>query len=183
MSIRIRNTLGTQPPPAPTHPDGSAYHFEMLFDGGAWRAYADEPADLLAELIPGYDLLPSPVDRAAARVGYAVRAQVAVQAQLTVERDLAGCADAERDLLLAPRDTPPAVQVWRAPVPLVLVRSFYRPAGPAPTPVEEPPGQIWWIDPADEVTLLSSLHRVGDITLAVADATAGTVPGPIPAGP
>jgi hypothetical protein len=168
MTQLIRNPQGDTPPPAPTCPDGTPYRFEMIFDGGGWRAYADEPADLVAQLIPGYGDLDSPVARAEARIAYATSAQVALQANLNSERGLDGCDEQERLVLLGPRHQPPAPLVWRAPVPLVLVTTFYRPQGALHTPATEPPGEIWWIDPGDDITLLTSLHRTGLITLATA---------------
>src|SRR6266516_2978265 len=108
MTQLIRNPQGETPPPAPTRPDGTPYRFEMIFDGGGWRAYADEPADLVAELIPGYGELDSPVARAEARIAYATSAQVALQAMLNSERGLDDCDEQERQMLLGPRHQPPA---------------------------------------------------------------------------
>lgn len=168
MTERIQNTRGDEAPQPPTHPNGRPYRFEMIFEDGAVRAYADEPADLVAELIDGYRRLISPVDRGEARIRYAVDAQVAVQAAVLNEYSIQGCTEAEQALLLGSRDQPPAPEVWRAPVPLILVTSFYQPVRPLARPRAEQPGQIWWIDPGDDVNLLSSLHRLGVITLHTA---------------
>jgi hypothetical protein len=177
MTTRIRNTRGDNAPTPPTRPDGRPYAFEMIFEDGTVRAYADEPADLVAELVDGYRTLISPVDRAEARTRYAVGAQVAVQAALIDEYGLDGCSQDEQALLLGSRDQPPAPAVWRAPVPLVLVSSFYQPARHLARPAAEEPGQVWWIDPGDDITLLVSLHRLDVITLhtsaAVPPASAG----------
>jgi hypothetical protein len=168
MTELIPNPRGDTPPPAPTRPDGTPYRFEMIFDGGGWRAYADEPAELLDALIPGYAAMHSPVARAEARIAHATGVQVALQASLNAGQGLDDCTDEERRLLLGPRHEPPAPLVWRAPVPLVLVATFYRPQGALHAPRAEPPGQLWWIDPGDDITLLTSLHRTGLITLATA---------------
>jgi hypothetical protein len=53
-----------------------------------------------------------------------------------------------------------------APVPLVLVAAFYQPVGEHPRPAAVPPGQLRWLDPASEESLLRSLHRVGVVVLA-----------------
>lgn len=166
MTERIRNTTGAAAPQPPTHPNGRPYQFEMITDGGRWRVYADEPADLVAELIDGYERLLSPVDRAEARARYAVGAQVAVQAALVNEYGLGGCTEQETQLLLGERSEPPTPASWQAPVPLVLVAAFYQPVQPRPRPTAQDPGEIWWIDPADDVSLLRDLHSLAVIQLA-----------------
>lgn len=170
MTERIRNTAGDTAPQPPTHPNGRPYRFEMIIEDGRWRVYADEPDDLVAELIDGYRQLLSPVDRAEARIRYAVGVQVALQAALVNEHGTDGCTEPEREVLLGDRAEPPTPPVWRAPVPLVLVAAFYQPVQPRPRPAAEEPGEIWWIDPADNWTLLRDLHRYGVITVAVAEA-------------
>lgn len=171
MTVRIRNTRGDNVPQPPTHPNGRPYRFEMIAEGETVRVYADEPADLIAELVDGYARLLSPVDKDAARIRYAVGAQVAVQAALINERGLEGCTDDEKAALLGSREQQPAIDAWQAPVPLVLVASFYQPVRPVPRPRAQEPAEIWWIDPRDEVGLLHDLHRLGLITLNVATAT------------
>ena len=171
MTVRIRNTRGDNVPQPPAHPNGRPYRFEMLAEGDTVRVYTDEPADLVAELIDGYAGLLSPVDKGEARIRYAVGAQVAVQAALINDRGLEGCTDQEEALLVGTREQQPAVDEWRAPVPLVLVASFYQPVRPLPRPQAQAPAEIWWIDPRDEVSLLHDLHNLGLITLNVAAAT------------
>ncbi len=151
--------------PPPLRSDGSLYRFEMIYGGGGWRAYADSGAELVAVLVPGYAELDDG-GRQRARIGCAARAQVLAQAELTAAGDLAGCTDAQVRILLSSREVPPAPVSWSAPVPLVLVTSFYVPIGVLPRPVAEPPGQIVWLDPADEFSLLAGLHEVGMIDLA-----------------
>ena len=105
-------------------------------------------------------------ERRTARVNYAVRVQVISQAQLNVEYPLDTCTPEQEAVLMGTRDTPPIVERWAAPVPLVLVASFYEPRTDTPQPVAEPPGVILWIDPTDDRSLLLSLHRLGVIVVA-----------------
>jgi len=165
MSTRIPNTSGSLPPPAPpAQPDGRPYQYELIH--ASWRGYADTHAELTALLIAGYDQLAGDEERLAARLRHAADVQVPIQAQLAAEGDLAGCGEEDRAVLLAPRDTPPAVAEWRAPVPLALVTSFYAPHAARPRPQASAPGQIAWIDPSTDESLLRSLHDAGWVTLS-----------------
>lgn len=171
-------------PAAPTHPDGRPYRFAMIHNGGGYRAFADTGAELVDVLIPGYAALQSEQGRREARIDYAARVQVAVQAAIVSTGDIAGCSDTEVRTLLAPRDTPPAPATWAAPVPLVLVSSFYTPTGFAPRPRVVPPAEILWLDPEDDYALLRSLHSVGAIDFAEHTTYTPESPGPAqPTGP
>ncbi|MFB4289865.1 hypothetical protein ACBI99_19650 [Nonomuraea sp. ATR24] len=164
MSVIIANPSSAEPPPAaPAGPDGLPYRFEMIHAGGRLRGYAGEPAELVAMLVPGYAELPGEDGRAAARVRLALDLQVRLQAELAAGR-LGACTAEERAVLLGPRHEPPAPARWTAPVPLVLVAAFYEPAGPLPRP-SGPAGLQVWLDPADDWTLLTSLHTAGLITV------------------
>ena len=163
-ATRIRVT-GTGPVSAPRRPDGRPFRYELIHDGGGWRAYADTLEPLVAELIDGYWQAPAG-ERPELRVSYAVRMQVRLQAERNVAYGLDGCTDEQRQVLLADRRTAPVVPLWQAPVPLVLVAAFYQPAGERPRPVAVPPGEIVWLDPATEESLLRSLHRAGAVVLA-----------------
>lgn len=166
MSVRIRNTSREQAPPAPpARPDGTPYQYELVT--AAWRGYDDTLAGLAGLLIDGYDDLDGD-ERLAARLRYAVDAQVRIQSAFAAECDLGALSAADREILLGPRDTPPAITEWRAPVPLVLVTSYYQPDGDLPRPREEGDGEIAWIDPGDDESLLRTLHDTGWITLNTA---------------
>ncbi|MGW4791871.1 hypothetical protein ACWEPC_05565 [Nonomuraea sp. NPDC004297] len=146
MSVRVRNTSAAEaPPPQPVKADGSPYAYEVV--DGWWRIYGDEPAELIAELIPGY------AGTFADRERFALAAAARLQAALAAEGPFGGCTDAERAVLLADRAQPPSVAHWDADVALVLVTTRCLP--PRPT------GEIIWIDPTDEPSLLSSLGRAG----------------------
>jgi len=172
MSTRIRNTTqGTAPPEPPARPDGQPYHYELVTAG--WRGYGDTFAELTGLLIDGYGELDAE-EQLAARLRYAADVQAPLQAAVTAAGDLHACSPADRDVLLGPRDRPPAVAAWQAPVPLVLVSAFYQPDGTLPRPQASGGGQVLWIDPATDETLLVSLHQAGWVTVSArADGTQG----------
>ncbi|WP_439681462.1 hypothetical protein [Embleya sp. MST-111070] len=174
-AIRVRNVSSAVEPAAPpVKDDGTPYRFELIHDGGRERAYADTVSDLLDVIIPNYSTLTSPKERAAARIRLALRLQVHLQAGLAAVPELDQCTEQQRSILLASRETPPTVTHWDAPVPLVLVTSFYRPAGRLPRP-QGPDRGLIWIDPGDDWNLLLSLHSAGVIVLS---ARAGAFPTP-----
>jgi hypothetical protein len=169
LAFVIRNTSAMDDvPDVPLRGDGRPYRFEMIYAGGGLRAYADEPAELVDVLSPGYGDLPGDDERRDARVGLVLDAQVRVQALLATAdagEPLRDCTEEERAVLLGGRHVPPSPATWTAPVPLVLVATFYRPAGTLPRP--EGPAELQiWLDPADDWTLLVSLHEAGVIQLA-----------------
>ena len=150
-------------------PDNSPYRFEMLFNGFTERAYADSADELLAFLIRGYDRMREQ-ERLAARLHYAVRAQVTVQADINEFSDMSAVAPEEYVVLQGHRNTPPEVAEWTTEVPLVLVDVYYAPLGDLPRPVStiadvEHPPNILWVSPTESYEFLVSLHRVGLIAL------------------
>ncbi|MEV1174488.1 hypothetical protein [Nonomuraea sp. NPDC049784] len=165
MAVIIRNTSATEPPPAPpVKGDGRPYRYEMIHAGGTYRGYADDPVELIGMLVPGYVRLATDDERATARVRLAMDMQVRLQAQLAAGQ-LDACGEAERAVILGGRHEPPAPSRWEAPVPLVLVSTFYEPAGAVPRPSGPAELQVW-LDPADDWTLLTSLHAAGAITVS-----------------
>ncbi|MEV0203062.1 hypothetical protein [Nonomuraea sp. NPDC050691] len=167
MAVVIRNTsVADRPPLAPAKGDGSLYRYEMIFAGGSLRAYADDPAELVAAFHPGYDTLETPEQRHEARLRAALDAQVRIQAELAADDPLEACSPEERAVLLGGRHVPPAPEEWTAPVPLVLVTSFYEPEGSLPRPRGPEELQVW-LDPTDDWTLLSTLHAAGAIHVAM----------------
>jgi hypothetical protein len=158
---------------APLHPDGTSYRYEMVHSAGARRSYADEPAELVAALIPGYAEIQDPVESARARIVHAVHVQVTTQAAINVELGSTGCSPEEREVLSADRAVPPAVAEWTAPVPLILVDCFYAPVTDLPKPVALAPGEILWLRPGTDWDHLRSLAGLGVITLAERTAESG----------
>jgi hypothetical protein len=147
-------------------PDGLRYRFEMIHDGGWRRTYADDFTELADALIAGYAGLGSELARAKARIRHAVSVQVATQAAINVQMGTASCTPEEHEVLTADRAVPPTVAQWAAPVPLVLVDSFYAPFTATPRPVAQAPGRIFWLRPGTESDHLRALAALGVITLS-----------------
>lgn len=165
-TTRIANPRGrTRPPAPPAAQDGEPYPYEMIYADGSWRGYADRPGELLALLIDGYADLDDDDARLRERIRYAVDVSVPLQAEAAAEGDVGACTAEQRAILLGTRDVLPAVTEWSAPVPLVLVSSFYAPDGPQLRP-EPAGGDITWLDPATDESLLTSLHNARWISVA-----------------
>jgi hypothetical protein len=169
--VITRSPRGDVPSTPPRRPDGTAYRFELIYDGAKHRAYADDLVELMGALIPGYESLDGP-SRAVERLVAAVRAQVRLQAWLCAEGDLEACSAEEREILLGSRHQPPAVERWEALIPLVLVENYYEPQGGLPRPEGVPQwgggpdSNLIWIDASSEMALFLSLHLAGDLRLA-----------------
>lgn len=162
----IQNPSAAQEPPAPPpHPDGGSWMYEMIYSGGANRAYSDTVEDLMEVLIPGYVVLDEP-NRAHARITLAEMARVTAQAAFIADLD-----DAVDDQTLTAIEDQPFVGEWEGPFPLVLITSHYAPysavARPEGAPLPDGRPRIAWLDVANPSTLLEGLHGVGDITLSV----------------
>ncbi len=156
-------------PTAPARVDGSPWRFEMIYGGGSWRAYAHTPAALLEALIPGYQSLPTPTAAAEARIRLACDLQVRLQAQIAASADLSSCSPEQRAVLLGDFSTPPVLERWDGPVPLVLVATFYVPVGQIPAPQ----GDIIWLDPGDDWDLLLSLAHAGVLQIGAHEPEGG----------
>ncbi|MFI2710501.1 hypothetical protein ACH495_10285 [Micromonospora sp. NPDC018662] len=161
-AIRVRTRPGSTPAPV-RKPDGTLYRFELTEPGDRWRAYADEPADLVAELVPWYAER-SEADRADARRSIAQRLREVFQSQLLAFTD-AREHTPEQLLALRGAADPAAITVWTTETPLVLIEGAYAPTGHLPRPVADPPAEILWIDPASDESLLRSLHYLGALVL------------------
>lgn len=161
--IITKNPRGDRPIEVPIKANGDLYTYEMICDGLNTRVYADTPDELVAALIDGYAELDT--DQAAqARLEYAVTQQVRIQATLPgLEYNLAELDQNDRDVILGSRATPPIIQRWDHTIPLVLVTTFYdRYHGELPTP----DGNIIWLDPTDDLTLITTLAKCGQIHIA-----------------
>ena len=166
-ATQIRSGPDAQTVPAAPERPGLPYRFEMVYAGGARRAYADSSASLIDVLYPGY-LMTGDTDRWVARIALAIRAQVALQAAVNTEHDLASLPQQQYALLQGPRHIPPTPRVWNCPVPLILVDTYYEPTGPIPVPMANLNGDepnLLWIRPSDDYSLLCSLHDLGAISL------------------
>ena len=162
--------------PSPTRPDGSSWPFALLV--GDDTIYADSRTELVGKLIPGYsdyatgdegDALAflARVDMAA---GIAAEAQATVLASMTESDEFAPERESEAVLtaLLSPRGTGLVTgeefdSRWDHPVPLVLLSTDYIPVTSHPR-IE---GNVQYIDPTNETTLLASLEQFGFVQLFV----------------
>ncbi|MGV8910495.1 MAG: hypothetical protein ACOH1Y_16050 [Propionicimonas sp.] len=181
-SVVTRNTRMVDEPPAPPYKDdGTMFLYSMFFDGDKFIAYADEPADLLESLIPGYNEMDEQ-SQVQARIMLAVTVQTQAQAYINADPEnaekIAALTDKEHDALTSPRHTQPhgwgpdpqMGDFWDSEVPLVLVETGYAPYTTLDRPmssiahVVDPPNMIW-LRPQDEWEFLLSLHRVGSIRM------------------
>lgn len=150
----------------PTTADGTLLAYELIYAGGTRRVYADALDAFMDVLLPGYDTWDEQ-RRWEQRLHLAVRAQVVVQAEANTHDTFRLVPPDKQAVLQGTRHEPPSPVSWSQPIPLVLVASFYAPAGKIPRPVREQgmePNLIW-IDPSDETSLLESLHDTGYLTL------------------
>lgn len=155
----------------PTRPDGSEWqHVLALRDGSV--VHADSAAEIIDELIPGYELLDDE-GRRAARIEHAHRLALAAQEARIATETATGTLDPSDpgvapllSLLRAPRsealafeteDAPGVPAPWLGAPQLVLVTTTYEPHGTTP-PVT---GNVAWLDPDTEAGYLASLGEAG----------------------
>lgn len=153
----------------PVKEDGSRYRYEMLFEQGRTRAYADSAADLLGVFVDGYADL-AVEERVRARIEYAASLLAPMQATILHGSDQTDLSDEDRAVILQPRHEPVVVEEWSSAVPLVLLDVHYIPFSEVPAPVSTledvaNPANLVWLRPSDEYEFLMSLHRVGTISL------------------
>ena len=169
-------TLNCRPahptPPPPRTRQGQLHRYEMIYDSGHRRAYANTLTELCTALIEEYDpdaIAARPGDRhlVAAhrdshtdreldrlRILYAVKVQIWLQGLINSRADLDRLTAHQRSVLRGQRTTQPAISQWHTSVPLVLSAHEYPPHGP----LAKPDGNIIWINPRDEQTLLTTLE-------------------------
>ncbi|WP_436776423.1 hypothetical protein [Yinghuangia sp. YIM S09857] len=135
---------------------------------------AGTPEELLGLLIDGYAEQPDEGSRFRARVGLALRARRDVQTLLNAGELFDDNSREEIGILLERSNEPVTPAEWHSAVPLVLVASFYAPAGDLAPPRVSAPGQVWWIDPSTAAALLETLHRVRWLDVVSLGSAAGT---------
>jgi hypothetical protein len=172
-TLVVRNSRqGEEPVTPPTHDDGTLYPYCMYYDGAKFAAFADDPTDLIAVLVPGYQDL-NEADRLQARIRLAIDAQVRTQALINAEADRAeweALTDEQRTVLSGPRFEQPRVDFWDPQIVLVLVETGYAPYTDIDQPISgiadvQNPPNILWLRPLDEWDLLESLAQAGFIGL------------------
>ena len=158
----------------PEQEDGSAWPFTLT--SGGVTLFADHCRDIIAALIPGYADLPDTQEgrdeALIARHSLCVQVASFTQAALLADAASEGAFDPTvesedvltvlfQDKLVPVED----VDEWdHKVVPLVLIATDYDPF------VESRPlvgGNVLWLDPSNELDLLTSLSALGSIDFAV----------------
>lgn len=152
---------------APLHEDGTGYAYCLYFNDNSEIAFADTLTELVSALIPGYANL-TETDRDVERIRYAQTAAAEVQAEILLHIDESDVTPEQWAALTSPRFLPqPRADWWTTDVPLVVVETGYAPYTETPRPASalqdgiEEDNPIWFINPAEEETLLDTLHSVG----------------------
>ena len=128
---------------------------------------ADRNDELLAAIIG-----PEYLEESDPEVLFLMRLEQAIVIATAVQESIVAAAVQRRDLdetteedvwtaLLAERETVDPGVRWEHRVPLVLVTSLFAPYSEKDQPI----GNIAWIDPTDDVTMLESLQGLGVIEL------------------
>lgn len=167
-------------PAAAVRGDGTPYPFEVAYEG--WRICADSAEEILSVLVEGYTGQPEQ-SRWSTRLRIAITAQATTQHLLNAGELFDHCTEEEAQTLLHDPGVPLVVEEWRCGIPLVLVTCFYQPLGDLPQPVVTPPGQIWWIDPATDQSLLETLNGIRWLDLKVGVRASQTSRNPAYADP
>lgn len=156
---------------SPTRPDGTEWPRVLTLPDGS-TVHADTPSELLDELIPGY-LDRDENARAAARDELAIRMATAAQ-EAQIRAAVAGGrldpaspdgaalaavlrADKAQSMLLEIEDAPGEQAPWLPETTLLLVASGYAPHTDYPRIA----GNVAYLDPADDESLLDSLGATG----------------------
>jgi hypothetical protein len=150
----------------PWRRNGMGYLHEMVHGDERRCRYADDLGDFLPDLIPGYTELSDPAARTDARVRHARRVRFDWQHDVTAAFGVEGCTPEQIAVLTDERTMPPAVSIWSAPVPLLLVDCWYEPTTDLARPVGRDPGEIFWLEPSDEVAYVRSLALL-DIVIVI----------------
>lgn len=138
---------------------------------GTRTIQADRNDELLAALIG-----PEYLEETDPEVLFLMRLEQAIVIATAVQESIVAAAVQRHDLdettdeyawttLLAERESVDPGVRWEHRVPLVLVTSLFAPC----TERDQPIGNVAWIDPTDDVTLLETLQALGVIELSERD--------------
>lgn len=145
----------------PTRADGTPWPFAMTSQDTAY--FADTRTELLAFIIDGYDSIPDEkaiVARYEKAVEFANLAQAAAAAHATEQGTLELESEPEEAITTMFEDRAHTVSLasdWDHAVPLVLIATDYEPY----TASLAPKGNVMFINPHSDTTLLSSLASTG----------------------
>ncbi|WP_022893262.1 hypothetical protein [Agromyces subbeticus] len=153
----------------PARADGTPWPLAMTT--AEHTVFADTATELVSHLIDGYDQIDDSdeghdralVARRDAAASLAAQLQAGIAAALTEEQKFDPATETEETLtaIFSDRETFVAdFPTWDHTVPLILVRTDYAPFTERPAPE----GNLGWIDPATETSLLRSLDELGAIT-------------------
>ncbi|MGP4915618.1 hypothetical protein ACTXJ9_07930 [Brachybacterium tyrofermentans] len=148
---------------SPTDPEAGPFTLRI----GERTVRADRNDELLAAVFG-----PEYLEESDPEVLFLMRLEQAIVIATAVQESIVANAVQRRDLdettdedtwtaLLAERETVDPGVRWEHRVPLVLVSSLFAPY----TERDQPIGNIAWIDPTDDVTMLESLQGLGVIEL------------------
>lgn len=181
---------GHTPPDVPRKENNEVYDYFMSYEGGRYLAYADDPAELIDLLIPGY-LDSDEDDRIVSRIRLALAVQTQAQALVLVglsAEESEALKPWETKVLMHEGGSSPhgwgkeagevveessdeTVDIWYSKVPLVLVETGYAPFTEVPRPLSafgdtQKEENLVWLRPSDEEDLLDSLALVNAIYFA-----------------
>ena len=148
---------------------GKPYLMGMVMPNGEDFCYADSFYDLVCALIPDYAFASDEAERAYLRIVAADLGATIRQADIIVQIDPSDVTEGEWATLNAPKTGELAARAdwWRCQVPLIAVTTSYEPFIPRPRPASKNDGTrggtLWWVDPQDEESLITSLHEIGYI--------------------
>jgi hypothetical protein len=156
----------------PVHEDGTPFAFAAFL--GENIIMGDSRTDIVAGIIDGYGDIPDTeeghLEALVARYEFAVGTADIHQQIIAAEKLNSGEFDhtVEDEGILTSifssrRERQPEMASWDHPVPLVLVGTDYAPY----TTLPRPEGNVQWIDPYNETTLLASLAALDLIELHV----------------
>ena len=183
---------GEKSPSVPFKEDGEFYNYIMYYEANRYIAYADDPAELVDIIIPGYEQM-DPQQRLDARLSMALRMQAQVQAQIVIsltDQDRRELKDWELKALKGeyneespyqirgfwkerlPEGTDPEsipeddrMDIWTSDHPLVLIDASYMPWTNVAPPLGNPEGNnIIWLRATDEIEFMESLTSIGFIS-------------------
>jgi hypothetical protein len=148
---------------SPTDPEAGPFTLRI----GERTVRTDRNDELLAAVIG-----PEYLEESDPEVLFLMRLEQAIVIATAMQESIVAAAVQRRDLhetteedvwtaLLAERETVDPGVRWEHQVPLVLVTSLFAPYAEQDLPI----GNIAWVDPTDDVTMLESLQGVGVIEL------------------
>jgi hypothetical protein len=152
--------------------DGTSWYCALLRSDGA-VVVADSLTELVADIVDDYvfeDTIEGARASLDARYDFAVDVIATRQAfhafAMSAEGDFDPAVESEAVLtaIFAEKDQAVVdIEVWGHIMPLLLIATDYAPY----TKLAAPTGNVQWVDPATELTLLLSLQELGDVELFI----------------